>query len=123
MKIVDIKNLFLNNIGVRQTVFKNTFWLAFSEALSRFLEFILIIYMFMIEDPAYVELKRICPYTARKLEVILSFRNNGGVPVLNGIDCPDFQKQDFRCRDDGCVRSDKQCGYAEYPNICSLIKK
>lgn len=45
MKAVNFQNLFLKNIGVRQTVLKNAFWLAFAEVFSRFLEFILIIYI------------------------------------------------------------------------------
>lgn len=45
MRINNIQTLFLKNIGVKQTVFKNAFWLAFAEVFSRFLEFILIIYI------------------------------------------------------------------------------
>ena len=39
------RNFFLKNLGVRQTIFKNTAWLAFAEAISRFLKLILIIYV------------------------------------------------------------------------------
>lgn len=41
----DIRKLLFNNIGVRQTIFKNTFWLALAEGVSRFLKLILIIYV------------------------------------------------------------------------------
>ena len=36
---------FLENIGVKQTVFKNIFWLALAESITRFLKLILIIYI------------------------------------------------------------------------------
>lgn len=36
---------FLENLGVKQTIFKNTFWLAVAEGISRFLKLILIIYV------------------------------------------------------------------------------
>jgi len=39
------RNFFLENLGVRQTIFKNTFWLAVAEGVSRFLKLILIIYV------------------------------------------------------------------------------
>jgi O-antigen/teichoic acid export membrane protein len=39
------KEFFLENLGVRQTIFKNTFWLGVAEAVSRFLKLILIIYV------------------------------------------------------------------------------
>jgi len=39
------RNFFLENLGVKQTIFKNTFWLAFAEGVSRFLKLILIIYV------------------------------------------------------------------------------
>ena len=39
------RKFFLENLGVRQTIFKNTFWLAVAEAVSRFLKLILIIYV------------------------------------------------------------------------------
>lgn len=39
------KTFFLENLGVRQTIFKNTFWLAVAEGMSRFLKLILIIYV------------------------------------------------------------------------------
>ena len=78
--------------------------------------------MSTIEDSNHIELKRICPYTAGKLEVSLSFRNNSGVNVLREIDCPHFSKKDFHCGDNTCIKSDNQCGYLEYPYICSLIK-
>jgi len=40
-----IKSLLLANIGFRQTIFKNTFWLAVAEAITRLLKLILIIYV------------------------------------------------------------------------------
>lgn len=39
------RTFFLENLGVRQTIFKNTFWLAVAEAVSRLLKLILIIYV------------------------------------------------------------------------------
>jgi O-antigen/teichoic acid export membrane protein len=36
-------DLLFKNLGVRQTIFKNTFWLAAAEVISRFLKFILIV--------------------------------------------------------------------------------
>ncbi|MCX6759115.1 MAG: flippase [Candidatus Nealsonbacteria bacterium] len=39
------RNFFLENLGVRQTIFKNTFWLAVAEGIGRFLKLILIIYV------------------------------------------------------------------------------
>jgi len=41
----EIKTLFFENIGFRQTIIKNTFWLALAEAISRFLKLALIIYV------------------------------------------------------------------------------
>ena len=46
--IKSFKNLFFNNIGIKQTIFKNTFWLVFAEGVSRFLSFVLIIYIIKI---------------------------------------------------------------------------
>ncbi|MEK7124174.1 MAG: flippase [Patescibacteria group bacterium] len=48
MNIKNISTLFLNNIGLRQTVIKNTFWLGFSEVISRILEFVLIIFIIRV---------------------------------------------------------------------------
>lgn len=48
MEIKNIQALFFENMGVRQTVIKNTFWLVFAEIISRFLEFILIVYIIRI---------------------------------------------------------------------------
>ena len=42
---MNIKSLFLENISIKQTIFKNTFWLIVAELFSRFLEIILIIYI------------------------------------------------------------------------------
>lgn len=42
---INIKKVFLENIGIRQTIFKNTFWLAFAEITSRILGLVLIIYV------------------------------------------------------------------------------
>ncbi|MCD6232870.1 flippase [bacterium] len=39
------KSFFLDNIGVRQTIAKNTFWLGFSEFVSRVLKFFLIVFI------------------------------------------------------------------------------
>ena len=39
------RNFFLENLGVRQTIFKNTFWLAVAEGVTRLLKLILIIYV------------------------------------------------------------------------------
>lgn len=41
----NFKNLLFNNIGVRQTIFKNTFWLFGAEVITRFLKLALIIYV------------------------------------------------------------------------------
>ncbi|MCX6718100.1 MAG: flippase [Candidatus Staskawiczbacteria bacterium] len=41
----NLKNLFLNNIGVRQTIVKNTFWLVLGEVSVRVLGFILAVYI------------------------------------------------------------------------------
>jgi len=40
-----LQTYFLENLGVRQTIFKNTFWLAMAEGVTRFLKLILIIYV------------------------------------------------------------------------------
>jgi len=48
MEIKNIKRLFFRNLGARQTVLKNTFWLAFAEGISRLLELILIVYIIRI---------------------------------------------------------------------------
>ncbi len=42
---LNIKKLFLENIGIRQTILKNTFWLFLAEVVVRFLGLILIIYI------------------------------------------------------------------------------
>lgn len=42
---LDIKNLFFNNIGTKQTIIKNTFWLTLANVGSRFLRLILLIYI------------------------------------------------------------------------------
>jgi O-antigen/teichoic acid export membrane protein len=41
----EIKSLFFDNRSIKQTIFKNTFWLGLAEAVSRFLTFILFIYV------------------------------------------------------------------------------
>lgn len=46
--IKDIKNLLFENIRIRQTIFKNTFWLAFAEGISKIFTLILVIYMVRI---------------------------------------------------------------------------
>ena len=38
-------NFLFKNLGIQQTVFKNTFWLAAAEGISRFSRLILIIYV------------------------------------------------------------------------------
>jgi len=43
--LLNPKALFLKNIGIKQTVFKNTFWLILAEAITGFLKFIFIIYV------------------------------------------------------------------------------
>ncbi len=45
MKIRDIQALFFKNIGIRQTIFKNTFWLVVAEIISGFLRLFLLIYV------------------------------------------------------------------------------
>jgi len=42
---IDIKSLFFDNKTVKQTIFKNTFWLAIGEGLSRLLRLIIIIFV------------------------------------------------------------------------------
>jgi len=39
------KAFFLENLGTKQTIFKNTFWLAVAEGVTRFLKLILLIYV------------------------------------------------------------------------------
>ncbi len=41
----NLKGIFLENLGIKQTIFKNVFWLASAELFSRFLEAVLIIYI------------------------------------------------------------------------------
>jgi len=41
----DVKSLLLNNKTIKQTIFKNIFWLVVAESLSKFLKLILIIYV------------------------------------------------------------------------------
>jgi len=41
----DIKSFFLDNKTLKQTIFKNTFWLSVAEGVTRFLKLILIIYV------------------------------------------------------------------------------
>lgn len=48
MDIKGFKNLFFQNLGIKQTIFKNTFWLAVAEGISRLFQFILIIYIVRI---------------------------------------------------------------------------
>lgn len=42
--IKNLKNLLFKNIGIRQTIFKNTFWLTLTETITRFLSLAIIIY-------------------------------------------------------------------------------
>ena len=44
MEIKELPNLFFKNLGLRQTVIKNTFWLTVSEVIFRLSQFLLIIY-------------------------------------------------------------------------------
>ena len=44
MHIKNLKTLLLENTGIKQTIFKNTFWLTLAEAISRFLGLALIIF-------------------------------------------------------------------------------
>ncbi len=41
---LSIKSFFLENISIRQTIFKNTFWLTVAEAITQILKLVLIIY-------------------------------------------------------------------------------
>jgi len=43
--LIDIKTLFFDNKTTKQTIFKNTFWLALSSGISSFLSFFLVIYI------------------------------------------------------------------------------
>ncbi len=43
--ILSPRRFFLENLGVKQTIFKNTFWLAVAEGVTKFLKLILIIYV------------------------------------------------------------------------------
>jgi len=45
MVFAKIKSLFFNNTSTKQTIFKNTFWLSFSEAITRLLGLFLFIYV------------------------------------------------------------------------------
>ena len=42
---MNIRELFLENIGIRQTIFKNTFWLTAAEVVIGFLRLGLLIYV------------------------------------------------------------------------------
>ncbi len=42
---IDFRKLLFENFGLKQTIFKNTFWLATAEGITRFLKLILIIYV------------------------------------------------------------------------------
>lgn len=39
------RHIFFHNIGVKQTIFKNTFWLTAAEAVSRLIQFFIVIYI------------------------------------------------------------------------------
>ena len=41
---MSIKKLFLENIGIRQTIIKNTFWLTAAEVVTQILKLALIVY-------------------------------------------------------------------------------
>jgi O-antigen/teichoic acid export membrane protein len=41
----NLKKIFLENIGIRQTIFKNTFWLTVADGISRSLEFIIVLFI------------------------------------------------------------------------------
>jgi O-antigen/teichoic acid export membrane protein len=45
MKIINLKTLLLHNNTIKQTIFKNTFWLGVAEAASRVLKMVLMIYV------------------------------------------------------------------------------
>jgi len=45
MNFKNLKTLFFENIGIKQTIFKNTFWLAVAEGIHHLLGFLLIIYI------------------------------------------------------------------------------
>jgi O-antigen/teichoic acid export membrane protein len=51
MNFKSFKSLFFKNIGIRQTIFKNTIWLTVAEGSSRLLDAALIIYMTRILGP------------------------------------------------------------------------
>jgi len=54
LKFMDInrfKSLFFQNLGIKQTIFKNVFWLAIGEGVSRLAMFLLIIYVVRILGP------------------------------------------------------------------------
>ena len=45
MNFKPLKTFFFDNVGVKQTVFKNTFWLTTAEIITRLLQIILVIYI------------------------------------------------------------------------------
>lgn len=45
MNFRNVKELFFENLGIRQTIFKNTFWLTVAEVMTRVLGLILIVYV------------------------------------------------------------------------------
>lgn len=40
----DVKSIFFDNLSIRQTIFKNVFWLALASGVSKFLKFILFVF-------------------------------------------------------------------------------
>ena len=42
---INVKSLLFENKGLKQTIFKNTFWLALAEAITNFSKLFLIVYV------------------------------------------------------------------------------
>jgi len=42
---IDVKTLLFDNISIKQTIFKNTFWIGLGEGISKLLKLILLIYV------------------------------------------------------------------------------
>lgn len=51
MNLRSFGKLLFRNIGYRQTIFKNTFWLFFAEGISRFIELVLVVYIIRVLGP------------------------------------------------------------------------
>jgi O-antigen/teichoic acid export membrane protein len=44
-KLTNLKSIFFDNLSIKQTIFKNTFWLAFANGISKLSRFVLFIYV------------------------------------------------------------------------------